>query len=84
MQQVTLISEPAGASVLLDGKDVGITPWTGETAPGQHQLVIQLPGYRKVERSFNLGGDHATELKFQLLSEREAGPAPPGAGRAGR
>jgi serine/threonine protein kinase len=37
---------PAGATVWLDGKEVGSTPSTILTSPGAHRLVITASGYR--------------------------------------
>jgi len=37
---------PAGATVWLDGKEVGSTPSTILTTPGAHRLVITASGYR--------------------------------------
>ncbi len=51
--QVKIVSEPAGASVFIDGKAVGVTPFvTGELTPGKHELVVKLGGYRDYRSSF--------------------------------
>ena len=42
VQQLSVLSQPDSATVLLDGKPVGITPWTGETYPGKHRLALTL------------------------------------------
>src|SRR5690606_29128491 len=52
VQQVTVLSEPEGATVRLDGRPVGVTPWTGDLAPGQHEVALSLRGYVDTERSF--------------------------------
>ena len=40
-------SRPPGARVILDGKDVGLTPFTmSRAAPGNHTIALRLAGYR--------------------------------------
>jgi hypothetical protein len=36
---------PVGASVLVDGREVGVLPWLGRSEPGVHQVTVQLDGY---------------------------------------
>lgn len=51
--QVKIVSEPAGASVFIDGKAAGVTPFvSGELTPGKHELVVKLGGYRDYRSSF--------------------------------
>jgi len=45
---VTIQSDPAGATVLLDRVPVGVTPATLETAPGTRLLTLQKPGHADV------------------------------------
>jgi tetratricopeptide (TPR) repeat protein len=45
VQQLTVISTPESATVVIDGKPVGIAPWTGETYPGKHRLALLLDGF---------------------------------------
>jgi hypothetical protein len=40
---VQLTSEPAGASIAVDGKELGRTPLDADLALGQHVVVAQLP-----------------------------------------
>jgi len=44
-------SEPAGARVLLDGADAGVTPVEIAVAGGAHRLQVALDGYQSVEES---------------------------------
>jgi len=39
-------SEPGGASLLIDGKRVGRTPFTGDLLEGRHRYEMSLPGYK--------------------------------------
>lgn len=80
VQQVTIQSDPSGADVTVDGRSVGVTPWTGELAPGRHELGLEHDGYAPTERSFDLPPDHATEVAVTLdvASVKEApAPSPP-------
>src|SRR4051812_12453176 len=45
VQQVTIFSTPAGATVIVDDQPLGVTPYTGQLPPGTHQLVLSLRGY---------------------------------------
>lgn len=42
---VTVASSPAGASVFIDGKRVGKTPASTQTAAGEHVVLVQREGY---------------------------------------
>jgi len=44
---MSFASRPPGARVILDGKDVGTTPFTlNRVAPGHHTIELRLAGYR--------------------------------------
>jgi tetratricopeptide (TPR) repeat protein len=66
LQQVTVFSSPAGATLLLDQKSVGQTPWTGEIAPGRHVLVLRATGFSDTAKEFVLVGDRAMDLDIAL------------------
>ena len=51
---VEVVSTPAGATVQLDGKPQGKTPWKGSVAPGAHELVVELAGHRSARQAFTL------------------------------
>lgn len=46
VQQLSVMSDPAGATVLVDEQNVGITPVTRDLRPGRHRLVLRLAGYK--------------------------------------
>jgi tetratricopeptide (TPR) repeat protein len=66
LQQVTILSEPAGAFVSIDGQPRGPTPWTGELAPGRHDVSLLKEGYAVVKRELVLEAAHATDLRVEL------------------
>jgi len=46
---VTVVSVPAGARVLVDGRDFGATPLATELDAGRHALVLAHPQFRRFE-----------------------------------
>lgn len=82
IQQLTILTSPAGATVTIDDQPLGVTPWTSELAPGQHHLLLSLRGYADVERDLTLLPDQPLEQTLRLeqrsenVSERGATPEP--------
>jgi tetratricopeptide (TPR) repeat protein len=74
VMQVTILSEPEGGTVVLDGQPVGVTPWTGEIVPGEHSFKIKREGYRDHVHTFQLPREHALDVKVEL---EVAPPEPP-------
>ena len=66
LQQVSIFSEPPGASVTLDGERVGETPWTGEVKPGRHVAMLERSGYAQTTTDFVLGPERAVDLNIVL------------------
>jgi tetratricopeptide (TPR) repeat protein len=79
VQQLTVTSVPPGATVAVDEKPVGVTPWTGDLTPGLHRVTLTLRGYQDSTREVELARDRAQDAAFalELLPEPEAPPAPP-------
>jgi tetratricopeptide (TPR) repeat protein len=77
-QQLTVLSEPEGATLTVDGSFVGATPCTFELAPGAHQLALSKIGYQSAERAIELPATRASELRFTLpaLSSAPVAPRP--------
>jgi len=81
VQQVTIISTPDGATVTLDGKPVGVTPWTGELTPGRHRVALSLRDFADTDQTFELPSDHAVDIPITLTQAtpqpvHTAAPAP--------
>lgn len=66
LQQVTILSNPSSAVVVLDGKSRGVTPWTGEIAPGAHTVRLSLTGYGDEVRHFDLPPGRAIDVPVTL------------------
>lgn len=57
VQQMTVRSDPPAASVSIDGRARGATPWTGELELGRHRIVVN-------------DGSEERQLEVELLAER--------------
>jgi tetratricopeptide (TPR) repeat protein len=72
-QQLTVVSIPDGASLQIDGRPVGVTPFTGELPLGPHRVRLELSGYRAADSELTLGPNAARELNVAL--DASASPA---------
>jgi tetratricopeptide (TPR) repeat protein len=90
VQQLTVLSSPFGATVIIDERPAGVTPYTGQLPPGKHIVVLSLRGYSDSEQKVELSADHARDLEVTLVPAPEklaqpgpsATPSPPGVTRA--
>ncbi len=76
LQQLTVLSTPPGATLLIDGEPRGVTPWTGELAPGVHHVQMQLRGFLDEERDIELPARHALDVRGQLQKPEASAPEP--------
>jgi tetratricopeptide (TPR) repeat protein len=74
VQQLNVISDPENALVVLDGRPVGLTPWTGETWPGKHRLRLELSGHEPTEDVVELEPLHARDANYKLAEKAPAAP----------
>jgi tetratricopeptide (TPR) repeat protein len=83
VQQITVQSQPAGATVVIDDKPLGVTPWTGVLEPGSHGLQLRFPGYADFAQRVELTLEQALTVDFSLTPAAESArspapsPAPP-------
>jgi tetratricopeptide (TPR) repeat protein len=78
IMQLSVLSEPPGATLLIDGAALGVTPWTGELAPGRHVVLARLRGYGDVEQIVELPVRHALDVLLKLgAPAAPAATAPP-------
>ncbi len=66
VQQLSVFSTPAGATVILDERNVGVTPFTDEFSPGQHHLLLQLAGYADREANVILPESEPTDVVLRM------------------
>ena len=57
--EIELLTEPAGAHVVIDGGVSCTSPCTLSLPPGRHTLTVQAEGYGVARRIFNVPGDTA-------------------------
>jgi hypothetical protein len=76
---LSVMTEPAGARVLIDGLSHGVTPLSRErVAPGEHRVKLSLAGYLENSRVVSLSEGERQSLDIRLTPGR-----PPLADRAG-
>lgn len=76
LQQVTILSHPERATVLVDGEPVGVTPWTGELPPGSHRVTLRKQDHVELEHTFDLPADQAIDVSLTLAVAAPTVPAP--------
>ncbi len=66
VQQLSVFSTPAGATVTLDERNVGVTPFTDEFSPGRHHLLLQVAGYADRETEVILAENTPGDVYLRL------------------
>jgi len=74
IQQITVLSTPAGATVDIDQQALGVTPLTVELRPGAHHLLLTLRGFADAAHSFTLEAPSPMDLSFELEAAPNAHP----------
>jgi len=77
VQQITILSSPAGATVTIDDQPIGVTPWTGELSPGSHHALITLRGYIDAAHDFDLSPVEPLDLSVRLTQQQATAPLAP-------
>jgi TonB family protein len=80
---LSVTTEPPGATIILDGKGVGLAPVSAQgLAPGPHLVRVDMPGFRPEERSLDVRGTLPVALHFALRTleatleiDSQSGPA---------
>ncbi len=82
---MTIMSHPSGATVSIDGRVVGRTPFVTKRAlePREYRVEVRLPGHERWQRMVAPNADHGTiSLVAQLVEQPEvrtaSAEAPPG------
>jgi tetratricopeptide (TPR) repeat protein len=83
VQQLSVLSTPEGATVLIDRQPAGVTPLTTELPPGVHQVRLRAAGYRDFEGEVTLDARTPRDLNVSLTQPGTPGvtgaPSPRGA-----
>lgn len=64
---VVISSTPEAAKVLLDGKPVGVTPYSGKTTLGTHSLTVEAPGYHRWSSQIEVAEEAGKPLVVSLV-----------------
>jgi PEGA domain len=64
----TVATDPASATLTVDGRDVGRSPATIELAPGEHVAIARTPGYRPRGQAVAVT---ATSVRIDMQLERD-------------
>lgn len=82
IQQLTVLSTPAGATVAIDGNPLGVTPLTVELSPGPHTALLSKRGFADASSPVELPASHpidvAVELRVAPVTANVAASGPPG------
>ena len=73
---LAITSAPAGAGLRIDGERVGSTPWSGELAPGPHEIELQAPGYVDTQRRVELRASVEERAHIELLPRVPSSTSP--------
>ena len=76
LQQVLIFAEPKPATILIDNKDIGLSPASAELSPGEHKLVARAEGFNPVERSFTMSSVRSQEVTINLTPTGSTPPVP--------
>jgi hypothetical protein len=65
--RLTLNSKPAGANMSLDGKLIGVGPWTGTLQPGGHEVRATLKGWDNAKQEVVLIAGQERAVTVELV-----------------
>ena len=63
-------SLPDGAALALDGRSLGLAPWTGDVAKGGHTLAASLAGRSRVSQELTLEAGQDRQIVLELPEVR--------------
>jgi tetratricopeptide (TPR) repeat protein len=76
VQQLRVKSQPPGATVSIAGRALGVTPWSGELAPGEHMVELALPGHAPQRARVLVPADRSAQLALELAPAPSPEPLP--------
>jgi tetratricopeptide (TPR) repeat protein len=78
VQQLSVMSTPEGATVSVDDRPVGVTPWTGDLLPGRHRVELSLRGFEENTLEVELAAHRSQDVSVALVARPDSsGAAPP-------
>ncbi|MGB9681354.1 MAG: PEGA domain-containing protein [bacterium] len=64
--ELTVSSNPSGASLYIDGRFLGYTPYDGNVPVGKHSILLQLSGYQDYQKDINITPARPTKIDVKL------------------
>lgn len=77
VQQLLVSSDPEGALVSVDDKELGKAPVSTELPPGDHHVTLKLEGYEPARRVFVMPPNRSMDLSFSLSPKPPPAPELP-------
>jgi hypothetical protein len=71
---VRITSEPSGATVLIDGTEVGTTPYEAAIEPGTHSVAVRHDGYDASSREMEAATGKTSEMHLDLVGRAPSKP----------
>jgi hypothetical protein len=66
--RLTVTSEPAGATIIVDGEEKGATPKEIAGLPsGEHTIAVELDGYRTASSTIDMGAGEDRKISVKLV-----------------
>ena len=66
MVKVEFLSKPARARLMINGREVGTTPYRGELTEGKYKLRFELAGYSPLEQTVTLSRGEKFKMEYPL------------------
>jgi hypothetical protein len=73
--ELRITSTPSSAELSIDGRTVGVAPYTAHLTRGEHAIVVRAAGYAAWHRTLPVG-DQASDLQVQLQRQDSTEPIP--------
>ncbi len=66
MGTLSIETEPEGAAVFVDGREVGVSPLQVGMTAGEHQLMVRAAGFAELARPVIVAGEGTTPVRLTL------------------
>ncbi|MCM1490221.1 MAG: PEGA domain-containing protein [Muribaculum sp.] len=67
--EASVISNPLGANIIIDGKQYGITPRNIDLPLGKHVLELTMEGYKSSKMNFEIAENIVSEINMMLKED---------------
>jgi len=72
---LSVISQPDGATVFVDGREVGVTPMKLDVAPGKHFIALERAGFVRASEEVSIDAGQPLERRVVLVQAPTPQPA---------